>query len=73
MKEILQIHFIIFDNIINISLSYSDLGQKVNESILEELVTIAQENKEERKEMYNEAAERQERLLHILENITNKM
>ncbi|CAL1674558.1 unnamed protein product [Lasius platythorax] len=47
--------------------------QKVNETLLEELVVIAQENKEERKNMYKETAERQERLLNILENIANKM
>lgn len=66
-------HFIIFHNIINFLLFYPDLGQKVNETVLEDLVAIAQENKEERRNMYKETAARQERLLCILENIANKM
>ncbi|XP_077277311.1 uncharacterized protein LOC143905645 [Temnothorax americanus] len=47
--------------------------KKVEETALEDLVAIAKENKEERKNMYEETATRQERLLHILENIANKM
>lgn len=66
-------YFIIFHNIIDFSLSFLDLGQKVNETVvLEELVAIAQENKE-RRNMYKETAARQEQLLHILENIANQM
>lgn len=73
IQEILQMYFIIF-HIIDFSLSYSDSGQKVNETVaLEELVAIVQENKKEKRNMYKETATRQQRLLHILENIANKM
>lgn len=40
--------------------------------MLEKLLTVMEENKEERKKLYNEAAIRQDRLLSTLEKIANK-
>ncbi|XP_071651274.1 uncharacterized protein [Temnothorax longispinosus] len=47
--------------------------QKVNEeTALEKLITIVQENKEERRKMHEDTLIRQDRLLGLLEKIANK-
>ncbi|XP_018365219.1 PREDICTED: uncharacterized protein LOC108770291 isoform X2 [Trachymyrmex cornetzi] len=47
--------------------------QKVTQdTALEKLLAVMEENKEERKKMHNEAVERQDRMLNILEKIANK-
>jgi len=52
---------------------FLNLGQKVTQNtVLEKLLTVIEENKEERKRMHDEAVARQDRLLNILEKIANK-
>lgn len=49
IKDLLFTNAFFCHNIIDFLLSYPNSGQKVNETVLEELVAIAQENKEEKK------------------------
>jgi len=58
---------------IDLLLFFFNSGQKVTQNtVLEKLFTVLEENKEERKKMHDEAVARQDRLLNILEKIANK-
>lgn len=71
----MQISYLIF--VYNVIIDFlffllSNSGQKVTQdTALEKLLTVMEENKKERKKVHNEAVERQDRMLNILK-IPNK-